>query len=142
MKRVLFLSEDNSVAGPMAESFLNTFGRGEFHAESAGVAPKPVHPAVVDAMRELDQDLSGYRSKSAEETPTDYDYVIELSHSRVDLKPPKSETSKMIHWEVNNSSPPNQSKDETLEFIRVLRDHLRRQTKQFVRSFDIIVEES
>lgn len=142
MKRVLFLSEDDSTAGPMAEAFLNRFGRGEFQAESAGLAPKPLNPAVVDAMRELDQDLSGYRPKSTEEVPPNYDYVIELTDSKVEMNRRLGGDSKILRWEVDHKSPSNESDEETLEFIRMLRDHLRRQTKQFVRSFDIVVDDA
>lgn len=141
MKKVLFVCRDNASAGPMAESFLNRFGHGEFRAESVGAAPEPIDPVVVQAMRELDLDVSWHKPKSADEIPPvgDYDYVIELDSSGVRVKDLSAGgAQKRIRWELRDETPNN---EDRLETIRHLRDALRRRTKQFVRSFDIVVDE-
>lgn len=142
MKKVLFLCRDNASAGPMAESFLNRYGHGQFSAESVGTAPKPIDPVVVQAMRELDLDVSWHKPKSVAEIPPtgDYDYVIELDSSGVRVKDlSTSSVQKRIRWQLHEESPKN---EDRLEMIRRLRDTLRLRTKQFVRSFDIVVDES
>lgn len=141
MRKVLFVCEDNAAAGPMAESFLNAFGHGEFSAESAARVPEPIDPNAVRAMRELDMDLSVHKPKTFDEIPTGgYDYVIELNSNRVRPKGvPAAESAKRMRWDVR---PETSKADDRLETIRLLRDALRRRTKQFVRSFDIVVDES
>jgi len=65
---VLFLCTGNSARSILAESLLNQLGMGRFRAFSAGSYPKgEVHPAAIALLKELDQDTSGYRSKSWDE---------------------------------------------------------------------------
>ncbi len=66
-KRVLILCTGNSARSQMAEGILRKMSGDKFEVESAGVAPSSVRPEAVEAMREIGIDISGHRSKSADE---------------------------------------------------------------------------
>lgn len=78
LPRVLFVCVENSNRSQMAQAFANIYGRGRFEAYSAGSRPSgKVNPKAVDAMRELDYDLTKHSSKSlAEIPPGDFAAVV------------------------------------------------------------------
>jgi arsenate reductase (thioredoxin) len=64
MKHVLFVCTHNAGRSQMAEALFNRAAPADIRAESAGQAPaRQIWPAVVDAMRELDIDLSAKRPR-------------------------------------------------------------------------------
>lgn len=66
-QRVLILCTGNSCRSQMAEGLINHFLGGRWQAYSAGSAPSgQVHPLAVQAMAELDIDISGGVSESVE----------------------------------------------------------------------------
>ena len=76
-KRVLILCTGNSARSQMAEGLLRKGGGDRFEVESAGVNPSHVRHEAVEAMREIGIDISGHRSKSADEfTGQNFDYII------------------------------------------------------------------
>jgi arsenate reductase len=65
---VLFLCTGNSARSILAESLLNTLGRGKFRAFSAGSFPKgQVHPFAVDLLKRMGLPAENLRSKSWDE---------------------------------------------------------------------------
>ncbi len=65
---VLFLCTGNSARSILAESLLNTLGRGKFHAFSAGSFPKgQVHPMAVELLQRMNLPTENLRSKSWDE---------------------------------------------------------------------------
>ena len=65
---VLFLCIGNSARSLIAESVLNTEGKGRFRAWSAGSRPKAEpHPYTIDMLRRFGHDVAGLRSKSWDE---------------------------------------------------------------------------
>jgi arsenate reductase len=65
---VLFLCTGNSARSILAESLLNHWGRGKFHAFSAGSFPKgQVHPLALELLQRMDLPAEGFRSKSWDE---------------------------------------------------------------------------
>jgi arsenate reductase len=62
--KVLFVCVHNAGRSQMAEALLRKLGGPRFDVASAGFEPRPVNPIVVDAMKLVDIDISGAKSKS------------------------------------------------------------------------------
>ncbi len=65
MKNVLFLCTGNSARSILAEAYLNSAGKGWFHAFSAGSQPAgQVNPLALELLQKNRLDTSGLRSKN------------------------------------------------------------------------------
>jgi arsenate reductase len=64
----LFLCTGNSARSILAESLLNHWGHGKFHAFSAGSFPKgQVHPMALELLKRMNLPAEGFRSKGWDE---------------------------------------------------------------------------
>src|SRR6266481_9567421 len=100
--RVLFICIHNSARSQMAEAFLNDICGEQFEAHSAGLEPGKLNPLVVEAMGEIDIDVSRNQTKSVSEmikSGRKFDYVItvcdETSAERCPIFPG---VTARLHW--------------------------------------------
>lgn len=67
-KRLLFVCVENSNRSQMAEAFARIHGQDQIEAHSAGSRPSGrVNPKAIEAMRELNYDLTSHTSKGLED---------------------------------------------------------------------------
>jgi arsenate reductase len=125
--RVLILCTGNSARSQMAEGLLSHEGGGRFEVESAGVRPGSVRPEAVEAMREVGIDISGHRSKSADEfTGREFDYIITVCDNARETCPVFLGRAERIHHSFEDPPHPGAADPETtLAVFRRVRDEIR-----------------
>ncbi|MBI4776810.1 MAG: arsenate reductase ArsC [Deltaproteobacteria bacterium] len=134
--RVLFICTHNSGRSQMAEAFMNALAGDRFHAESAGLEPKPIQPLVIQAMKEVGIDISRSQSKSAfrffKEGRT-YSYVITVCENEVEDKCPTFPgIQRRIFSGFDDPSKFEGTDEEKLEKIRRVRDQIKARVEEWI----------
>jgi len=125
-QRVLILCTGNSARSQMAEGLLRALAGDRFEVESAGVSPSRVRPEAVEAMREVGADISGHRSKSADEfTGQDFDYIITVCDNARETCPFFPGRAERIHRSFEDPPAPGAADRETMmAAFRRVRDEI------------------
>jgi arsenate reductase (thioredoxin) len=125
--RVLILCTGNSARSLMAEGLLREMGGDKFDVESAGVEPSRVRPEAVEAMREVGIDISGHRSKSADEfVGREFDFIITVCDNAKETCPVFPGKATRIHQSFEDPPPETVGDYESrLEVFRRVRDEIR-----------------
>ena len=133
-KRVLVLCTGNSARSQMAEGLLRHDGGDRFEVESAGVNPTRVRPEAVEAMREIGIDISGHRSKSADEfVGQDFDYIITVCDNARETCPVFPGRAERIHHSFEDPPAPGAADpDATMAVFRRVRDEIRGWVREFI----------
>lgn len=136
--KVLFVCIHNSARSQMAEAFLNTLGKDKFEAESAGIEPGKLNPIVVEAMKEIEIDISMNRCKDVTEFLNKgkiFDFVITVcDEGNAERCPIFPGNAKKIHWSFIDPSAFNGTHDEKLIQTRKVRDLIKEKVFNFVSS--------
>ena len=126
MIKVLFLCIHNSARSQMAEAFLNKYGYPYFTSESAGIEAGQLNPLVVEAMDELDIDISKNITKSVFDLHSQnksFDYVVTVcDQANADKCPIFPGVHKKINWSFDDPSQFEGTASERLIKIRIVRD--------------------
>lgn len=125
----------------MAEVFLKQMAGDRFEVESAGLEPGKLNPIVVEAMKEAGIDISGNKTKSVFDfykQGKQYDYVItvcdESQSANCPVFPGKGQR---LHWGFDDPSSFQGSREEKLEKTRQVRDKIKQQIEQWLKTFSI-----
>lgn len=127
--KVLFLCTGNSCRSQMAEGWAEKLHPGVMEAYSAGTAPHGVDPRAVKVMAEAGVDISGHRSKHAEELKAvPFDLVVTVCDKARESCPLWSGKAKKLHKSFED--PPFLAKtakteEEALGHYRRVRDEIR-----------------
>ena len=126
-KTILFLCTGNAARSQMAEALARLDHGDRIEAVSAGSHPAGmVHPDAVRAIAELGPDISGARSKSADEfRDTDFDIVVTVCDSAAQDCPIWPNAKRLEHWSIED---PSFERDPIVRHQRFVetRDELRR----------------
>jgi protein-tyrosine-phosphatase len=121
---VLFLCTGNSARSILAEVLLRHWGRGRFHAFSAGSFPKgEVHPDALELLRSLRLPTEGLRSKSwnefARADAPQLDFVFTVCDQAAQEPCPVWPGQPMTaHWGVPDPAAVQGTSDEILQAFR------------------------
>jgi arsenate reductase (thioredoxin) len=127
MKNVLFVCVGNAGRSQMAEAFFNHLAEGKARATSAGTNPtSEVLPTVIQAMKEVDIDISSNRPKKLTlEMLNEADKVITMGCG-VEKACPATfiETE---DWELEDP------KGQSIERIREIRDQIKTRVEKLIK---------
>ena len=126
MPSLLFVCVANSCRSQMAEAAARRLDRaGRWDIWSAGSQPSGrVHPAAIEAMRELGMDMSAHRSKGLGDVPQrTWDYVVTMGCGDAC---PAFQARQRLDWQIPDpvGLPPEQ--------VRAIRDDLTRRVEQLM----------
>lgn len=121
--KILFLCVANSARSQMAEGLAREIFGKSAQIESAGSAPKGVHPLAIQAMRERGLDISKQQSKSVNDLElSSFDYVITLCAD--EICPVVHSKAQRMHWPFEDPAPPTGSDSDNLETFKRVRDQI------------------
>ena len=134
-KQVLFLCTGNSCRSQMAEGLVNRFLGDGWQAFSAGTKPSGyVHPLAIEAMAELDIDISRQRSKSVDEfRDIQLDIVITVCSGAAEDCPIWLGASEVHHIGYPDPAKATGTQGERLDVFRRVRDGLRSDVVRYLR---------
>ena len=126
---VLFLCTGNSARSILAESLLTHWGRGRFHAFSAGSFPKgQVHPLALELLKRMNLSSEGFRSKSWDEfaapgaPPLDFIFTV-CDNAAGEVCPIWPGTPMTAHWGVADPAAVEGSDaDKAFAFRKALKE--------------------
>ena len=129
MKRVLFLCTGNSARSQMAEAIVNARMGGRWQAVSAGTQPTGyVHPNAIRALAEMGMDISGARSKSAEEfRDAAFDLVVTVCDTAAKDCPVWLGRGKRVHLGFPDPAKASGTDEQVMAVFRKVRDDIEAQ---------------
>ncbi len=138
MIKVLFVCIHNSARSQMAEAYLNKFAGDRFAAESAGIEPGTLNPLVVKSMMQDGIDISGNKTKSVFDFYKQgriFDYVITVCDKEAAERCPLFiGVTQRLHWSFPDPSKLEGSEGEKLEKISGIRDAIKSQILEWVKT--------
>jgi arsenate reductase len=113
----------------MAETFLKGLAGEKIQVESAGLDPKPIHPLVIEVMREAGYDLSNKTSDSVFDFYKQgrlYDFIITVCDSETEAQCPVfAGLTKRLQWPFPDPEKLSGTRDEKLKDLREIRDQIK-----------------
>jgi arsenate reductase len=138
--KVLFVCVHNSARSQMAEALLNQIAGERFHAESAGLEPGMLNPVAVEAMKQMNIDISGKQTRDVFELykrGERFSYVItvcdESSGERCPLFPG---ITKRIHWSFDDPVSFTGPFDERLARTIQVRDQIKKRIQDWLKEVE------
>lgn len=132
-QRILFLCTGNSARSQIAEALLRQLAGDRFESFSAGTHPVGLNPGAVAAMKEVDIDISGQRSKSMIEfLGQPFDYVITVCDRAKESCPNWPQASKVMHWSFEDPAAAIGSAQDRRQAFREVRDQIADRISEFL----------
>jgi arsenate reductase (thioredoxin) len=124
-KSILILCTGNSARSQMAEGLLRHMCAGKYEIHSAGTEPSQVRPEAIEAMNEINLDISGHRSKSIEEfTGKEIDYVLTVCDNARTNCPHFPAKTKLFHQSFEDPAEVSGDEETRLKAFKKTRDEI------------------
>lgn len=134
-RKILILCTGNSARSQMAEGLLKHICRGEFEVHSAGTKPSSVRPEAIKVLAEIGIDISGNRSKSADEfASAEMDYVLTVCDHARENCPYFPARTKLIHRAFADPASVEGDEETRLAAFRRARDEIKNYLEGAVKS--------
>lgn len=125
-KKILFLCTHNSARSQMAEGFVNALYNDGYEAVSAGIEKTSVNPFAIQVMSEMGIDISGHRSKLADDfLNEDFDYIVTVCDNANENCPYFPGGKERIHKSFKDPSGFKGADEERLNIFRRVRDEIK-----------------
>ncbi len=132
-KKVLILCTGNSARSQMAEGVLRHIAGDRFEVASAGVAPSHVRDEAIEAMREINIDISSHRSKSVDEFAREqFDYIITVCDNARESCPVFPSNAERIHWSFDDPAAVEGTHSQRLAAFRKVRDQIAQRLESWI----------
>jgi arsenate reductase len=132
-KKVLIVCTGNSARSQMAEGLFRQEAGGRYEVFSAGTRPTQVRPEAIAVMREVGIDISGHRSKSADEfTGRALDLVITVCDNANETCPVFPGGTQRLHWPFDDPAAVAGSEEQRKAAFRTIRDQIHARIRTFL----------
>ena len=136
--KVLFVCVHNSARSQIAEAYLNSIAGNRFEAQSAGLEPGMLNPYAVRVMAEAGLDISHNKTKGVFDffkRGAFFSYVITVCDGASAEKCPIFPgVTKRLHWSFYDPSTLQGSDEEKLEGTREIRDAIKAQIEDWIKT--------
>jgi len=120
----------------MAEGFLNAVGKDRFQVSSAGTHPSTVNPLAIEAMAEINIDISGHSSDGIDAYVNhSFDDVITVCDRAKDNCPVFLARTRMIHWSFDDPAEAKGTTAEQMLVFRRVRDKIRSKIESYAKNY-------
>lgn len=127
-----FLCTGNSCRSQMAEGWGKHYLSGEWDVHSAGIEAHGVNPKAVEAMKEVDIDISGHTSDTIDqELLQKADLVVTLCGHANDVCPATPPDKEREHWGFDDPAKAEGTEEEKWAVFQRVRDEIGGRIKQF-----------
>ena len=117
----------------MAEGLLRGLAGDRFEAASAGTKPVGLNPLAVQAMAELNLDISGHASQHVDSlTGRAFTYVITVCDHARKTCPTFPADLKTLHWSFDDPAEAQGSDQERMPIFRRVRDEIAARIREFI----------
>ena len=125
-KKVLILCTGNSARSQMAEGLLKHICQNRYEVFSAGTKPSIVRPEAIKVLQEIGLDISGNRSKPADEFARhNIDYVLTVCDNAQENCPYFPAQTARIHKSFADPASVEGNEEERLAAFRRVRDEIK-----------------
>ena len=121
--RILVICTGNRARSQMAHGWLRYLGGERVEVESAGTAPKGVHPVAVKVMAEVGIDISGQTSDPVDDyIDDDFDLVVTVCDQAKEVCPVFPGAKRTLHRAFEDPDYPWMDDEEFATVFRRIRD--------------------
>ncbi len=136
-KSILVLCTGNSARSQMAEGLLKAICGDRYDIYSAGTKPSIVRLEAIEALKEIELDISGNRSKSIDEfSDNEIDFVLTVCDNAKETCPIFPAKTKRIHHAFEDPAEVEGTDNKRLEAFRKVRDGIANYLTEFVKEIE------